>query len=813
MTRSADDRLVAVFQRSIMLSTSAAGVTLWIAEGSWMPSAITPVVAVIGWLLVDRLRLFALPLPLANLLGLAALWVAGVEFVGGTIYDKLLSGAHLIVYLTWVVLLLQKTDRQYWWILLLSLLQLAISAVLTTTAAFGGAMVGMLLLMIWTLSVFSQFRVQQSSVARRATDAGAPADETLPGQSGARILVRNGLQRDPAEAWISWRFRGLVGMAFAGSLVLSYLVFAAFPRIWIPGSVLGAPPNSQEIRGGIVHRTGFTDTVTLGEIGSVLQSDGRVLQFAVTDLNTGLPVDADRFAEAMDMDDLRFRGNAMGNYSGGTWMRMKDPRSISNDIRLLEPETDVFGRQFATEPAFRLEVIQDPPVGQFAFSVFPICRARAVEGSGRIVQRVVTGALVWTDGQDILQDAQRSFVAEVPRVRDTSTEPFEHWAISQRWSARRRADAEVFRRRVAHEAFITDDLETQLPRLFQLSNEICTENGVRLDGPGCVDRILRYLSPENGFSYSLNLTRADRSLDPIEDFVLNLKSGHCEYFGSACTLMLQSAGIPARLINGFYGSEVNALTGRNEVKQRHAHVWVEVFLNDRWTTVDPTPPAERQVTVASVRTGDLMTDLRAALIDVWNNGFHNMTLQRQKDAIRPMIGLWETARETVASQGIASTLKMFIREYLLSPGSWFSWHGGLITFLLLGVISLLQKFRILRRLADAVRSALLLFRRGSRRNRSAIRFYSRFCSLCERHGLILPSSGTALENAGLAAEHFATRLASPELQSLPRRVARAFNDVRFGELSLSDEHLGQIGSELDSFSEALESRRAGAAVT
>ena len=52
-----------------------------------------------------------------------------------------------------IVLLMPKGHRQFWWLIALSLLQLAISGVLSTGAAFGAAMLSMMLLLLWTMSV------------------------------------------------------------------------------------------------------------------------------------------------------------------------------------------------------------------------------------------------------------------------------------------------------------------------------------------------------------------------------------------------------------------------------------------------------------------------------------------------------------------------------------------------------------------------------------------------------------------------------------------------------------------------------------
>ena len=70
----------------------------------------------------------------------------------------------------------------------------------------------------------------------------------------------------------------------------------------------------------------------------------------------------------------------------------------------------------------------------------------------------------------------------------------------------------------------------------------------------------------------------DPKLDPVEDFLVNRKEGHCEYFASALALLLRSIDIPARMVNGFKGGDWNELAQVMNVRQKHAHSWVEAYI-------------------------------------------------------------------------------------------------------------------------------------------------------------------------------------------------------------------------------------------
>lgn len=78
--------------------------------------------------------------------------------------------------------------------------------------------------------------------------------------------------------------------------------------------------------------------------------------------------------------------------------------------------------------------------------------------------------------------------------------------------------------------------------------------------------------------------------DPITDFLLFRKEGHCEYFASALCVLLRINRIPCRLVNGYLGGEYNFLGNYYIVRQSRAHSWVEAYLpNKGWILLDATP--------------------------------------------------------------------------------------------------------------------------------------------------------------------------------------------------------------------------------
>lgn len=77
--------------------------------------------------------------------------------------------------------------------------------------------------------------------------------------------------------------------------------------------------------------------------------------------------------------------------------------------------------------------------------------------------------------------------------------------------------------------------------------------------------------------------------DSVDEFLFDSREGFCEHFSSAFVFLLRAAGVPARVVTGYQGGDLNPVDGRFTVRQSDAHAWSEVFLRGRgWTRVDPT---------------------------------------------------------------------------------------------------------------------------------------------------------------------------------------------------------------------------------
>mgnify|MGYP003384576930 CR=1 FL=1 len=91
------------------------------------------------------------------------------------------------------------------------------------------------------------------------------------------------------------------------------------------------------------------------------------------------------------------------------------------------------------------------------------------------------------------------------------------------------------------------------------------------------------------FRYSTWRNGSGAGKSPLADFLTQNRSGHCEHFATASALLLRAAGIPSRYVVGYSVQEPNRFGDGYVVRQRHAHAWVRVYINQSWQDFDSTP--------------------------------------------------------------------------------------------------------------------------------------------------------------------------------------------------------------------------------
>jgi transglutaminase-like putative cysteine protease len=110
---------------------------------------------------------------------------------------------------------------------------------------------------------------------------------------------------------------------------------------------------------------------------------------------------------------------------------------------------------------------------------------------------------------------------------------------------------------------------------------------------------------QQGFVYTLEPPML--GTNTVDDFLFGTKQGFCEHYASAFVFLMRAANIPARVVTGYLGGELNDVGNYYIVRQSDAHAWAEVWLAGQgWVRVDPT---------GAIAPGRLERGLSAAVSD------------------------------------------------------------------------------------------------------------------------------------------------------------------------------------------------------
>jgi transglutaminase-like putative cysteine protease len=118
------------------------------------------------------------------------------------------------------------------------------------------------------------------------------------------------------------------------------------------------------------------------------------------------------------------------------------------------------------------------------------------------------------------------------------------------------------------------------PRAQQFAKRLRIEHKSDRD---VANAILRWFSREK-FQYTLSPPKLGEHA--IDDFLFESRQGFCEHYSGSFVLMLRAAGIPARVVTGYQGGELNG--DYMIIRQSDAHAWTEAYIDGHWQRFDPT---------------------------------------------------------------------------------------------------------------------------------------------------------------------------------------------------------------------------------
>jgi transglutaminase-like putative cysteine protease len=92
---------------------------------------------------------------------------------------------------------------------------------------------------------------------------------------------------------------------------------------------------------------------------------------------------------------------------------------------------------------------------------------------------------------------------------------------------------------------------------------------------------------QDSFQYTLEPPLLGR--DAVDEFLFGSKAGFCEHYAGAYVVLMRAMGVPARVVTGYQGGEMNPVDGYLTVRQSDAHAWAEIWTQaGGWRRVDPT---------------------------------------------------------------------------------------------------------------------------------------------------------------------------------------------------------------------------------
>ena len=122
------------------------------------------------------------------------------------------------------------------------------------------------------------------------------------------------------------------------------------------------------------------------------------------------------------------------------------------------------------------------------------------------------------------------------------------------------------------------------PRTIEFASELRARHPN--DDDALVGEVLQMLRNEN-FYYTLEPPPLGEN--PVDEFLFSTRRGFCEHYASSFAVLMRAAGIPARIVTGYHGGDMNELGNYLIVRQAEAHAWTEIWLKGRgWVRVDPT---------------------------------------------------------------------------------------------------------------------------------------------------------------------------------------------------------------------------------
>ncbi|MDQ6704380.1 MAG: transglutaminaseTgpA domain-containing protein, partial [Acidobacteriota bacterium] len=434
------------------------------------------------------------------------------------------------------------------------------------------------------------------------------------------------------------------------------------------------------------HLTGFSNEVTLGEIGEI-QSDSHVVMH-VKSYSRDLP------------SGLKWRGAALSRFDGRKWSEgAAETRFLPIERGTVLVADEVQRRRLGRRILYRVDLNTADSDAVFVAGVPEFLNV----GRTRLIRTPNDGFRFGYIPSGTAHYEVSSFVGSFGRM------PLSE---SQR-----------------HRYLQLPPLDDRIPALAAS----LAQGSSDLERAAALQNRLRH-----DYGYTLQLPSSEVA-DPLADFLFNRRQGHCEYFASAMIVMLRTLGIPSRLVNGFQSGTYNPISDLYLIRASDAHSWVEAYLPDRgWTVFDPTPSAARPNHESFLAQVGLYLDAADTFWQEWvlsyDLGRQVNLAERFEESTRRVRWNWlQDSSKTL------SGLNRNMRAWLTAYGNR-ALAFGIVTALLIGLgPGAIRALRTRRRVQQ--------IRRGRATAADATLLYSRMLRVMKRRGYQKPPWFTPREFA------------------------------------------------------------------
>jgi len=218
------------------------------------------------------------------------------------------------------------------------------------------------------------------------------------------------------------------------------------------------------------------------------------------------------------------------------------------------------------------------------------------------------------------------------------------------------------------------------PRTLALAEQMRADPALRAGGAAAYIEAALTRLRTGGYSYTLDPgVYGEHTAD---EFWFDNKEGFCEHITSAFVVLMRALDIPARVVTGYQGGEMNHIDGYWVVRQSDAHAWAEIWQAGKgWLRIDPTgaiapnrigrferlpmTPSMLGSAVETLISPDFAQYLRAlweAVDNGWNQWVLNYTQERQLNLLQSL-GLKSTHWHTLV-QLLCAALGLYLTGWL-----------------------------------------------------------------------------------------------------------------------------------------------------